>query len=247
MKKTILLLLAVVPLALVSFAWLRSAPVESAAPPAGGELTFQVVFGDNQDRPKDYSGSVTLTQGRLLRIQPWRFFGSDQVSGNSWKLTTKYAVFENQPDLPRPMSTPGQTQNLVPAGVTITVEAPSSATASIRTAQGDYGVRLQDLTHDRVLRFAGGDVYVQRAPTPRQLSAQGTEEHDYPSLAVTRAGVVWTAWQAYQDRGDHVYARHSTAAGWSETFRLTDQKGDVFQTAVAEDAQGRIWVVWSER
>ena len=41
--------------------------------------------------------------------------------------------------------------------------------------------------------------------------------------------------------------RYSTPSGWSEPVRLTEEKGDVFHTAVAEDSEGRIWVVWSER
>lgn len=247
MRKILFFSLAAVPLAVFSFAWLRPAPSQPAAAAPGSAVTFRVVFGENQERPKDYSGSVTVTQGRVLHVEPWRFGAGDAVEGSSWKLTTKYAVFENQPDFPRPMSTPGAPQNLVPAGVTITVEAPPSATARIRSTQGNYDLRLEDLSYGRTLRFADGDVSAQRTPTPQRLSPASSEEHDYPSLAVTRSGVVWVAWQAYQDRGDHVYARHSTASGWSETFRLTDQKGDVFQTAVAEDLRGRVWVVWSER
>ena len=60
---------------------------------------------------------------------------------------------------------------------------------------------------------------------------------------MTRAGEVWTAWQAYQDRGDHVYVRR----GASAPERITTTPGDVYRTSIAEDPEGRIHVAWSER
>ena len=124
----------------------------------------------------------------------------------------------------------------------MTVEAPPTAIAQVRTAQGDFRFALQELDNGRALSFRDGDVVVQRTPTPQQISPvpQGAnpEEHDYPSVCVTRQGVVWMAWQAYQNLGDQVYVRYSTPAGWSEPVRLTEEKGDVFHTAVAEDSAG---------
>ena len=124
----------------------------------------------------------------------------------------------------------------------MTVEAPSTATARVHTAQGDFMFALRDLDYGHSLSFRDGDVVVQRTPTPQQISPvpQGAtpEEHDYPSLCVTRKGVVWIAWQAYQNLGDQVYVRYSTPAGWSQPVRLTEEKGDVFHTAVGEDSAG---------
>ena len=114
----------------------------------------------------------------------------------------------------------------------MTVEAPPTAIAQVHTAQGDFMFALQDLDYGHALSFRDGDVVVERTPTPQQISPvpQGAnpEEHDYPSMCVTRKGVVWIAWQAYQNLGDQVYVRYSTPAGWSQPVRLTEEKGDVF-------------------
>ncbi len=64
---------------------------------------------------------------------------------------------------------------------------------------------------------------------------------------MARNGAVWVAWQSYKDLGDQIYVSHSTAGGWAQPVRLTVDKADIFHTAVGEDSQGRIWVVWSER
>jgi hypothetical protein len=233
--------------ALISLEWSRSAPLQNQAAPAAGSTGFKITFGDRQETVADYSGSVSLSSGKVVRIMPWRFQRDDGVSGSTWKLKLTRMLFENQPDLPRPIPSPGQVLNIVPAGVVVTVDAPETAGVQVKTAQGNFDFRLADLRDGRVLSFRDGDVLVQRAMTPEKISAPTSEEHDYPSLAVTRSGAVWICWQAYENLGDHVYARHSTASGWSQAERLTEQKSDIYQTAVAEDSTGRIWVIWSER
>jgi hypothetical protein len=230
----------------------RSAPMPAPGPLVDKALTFRIVFGERQEGLKDYSGSLTLSQGKVVNIMPWRFFREDTLSPQgTWKLHIKRIAFENQPDDPHLINTSEGVLNYVPAGLTVTVEAPPTAMANVHTAQGDFRFALQELAAGRALSFRDGDVMVQRTPTAQQISPapQGAnpEEHDYPSVCVTRRGVVWIAWQAYQNLGDQVYARYSTPAGWSEPVRLTEEKGDVFHTAVAEDSAGRIWVVWSER
>jgi hypothetical protein len=215
-------------------------------------LSFRMVFGEKQERMEGFSGSVKLSQGKVVNVVPWRFFKDDAVNPDgTWKLQIKRIAFENQPADPRNLNTSEGVSNYVPEGVTVTVEAPPTASAQVHTAQGDFHFALQELDDGRALSFRDGDVVVQRTPTPQQISpwpeGANPEEHDYPSVCVTRQGVVWIAWQAYQDRGDQVYVRYSTPAGWAQPVRLVEEKGDIFRTAVEEDAEGKIWVVWSER
>ncbi|MGH7490404.1 MAG: TolB family protein, partial [bacterium] len=131
---------------------------------------------------------------------------------------------------------------IVPAGLIVTVDAAASD-AVFETQQGSFSVPVRRLGYGSVLHYLDGDVQVERVPTSTRLSPQNAEEHDYPSIAVTRQGQMWTAWQAYRDRGDNVYA---AIAGQPPT-RLTAEKGDIFRTSAGEDAQGRIHVVWAER
>jgi hypothetical protein len=226
--------------------------MQAPGPPRATQLTFRIAFGERQERAEDYSGSVTLNEGEVVGVTPWRLFGEDSVDpAGAWKVHVKHMRFENQPDAPQPMDTTAGIFNYVPAGATVTVNAPLNATARVQTAQADFQFSLRALLAAGTLWFRDGDVIVQHTPTPQQISPvpQGAspEEHDYPSICVARSGVVWIAWQAYQNLGDQVYVRYSTVAGWSEPVRLSEAKSDVFRTAVGEDSQGKIWVVWSER
>jgi hypothetical protein len=228
----------------VAFPQRNARPQAPAAAPAADSISFRVVFGNQRTAPKDYSGSVSVTGGALRNLEGWRFFQNDAITGsNSWKLQIRRAVFENQPDAPQPMANGGPApQNIVPAGLIVTVDA-SAASAQFHTAQGDFVAPVRDLAYGRVLGFLDNDVQVERVPTPDRVSPQSAEEHDYPSITVTRSGEAWTAWQAYQDRGDQVYARRLGG----DVTRLTTEKGDIFRTSVAEDPDGRIHVAWSER
>ena len=227
---------------------LRPADVAAQAAVAGRDetVTFLVTFGYLRDGEKDYSGSVTASGGTIRNVEGWRFTQGDALNAPSaWKLRIKLQAFENQPDQPSriPNGGGGAGRNLVPAGVFVTADA-SATSVNVTSAQGNFSIPLRDVQYGNLLRFLGGDVLVQRTPAAVRMSPKNAEEHDMPSLAVTRNGVVWTAWQAYRDRGDNVYARRSTDA---QPMKLTDAKGDVYRTSIAEDDKGGIHVVWSER
>ena len=205
---------------------------------------FALLSATSESRLRSYDGSVSVTGGRLVRLEGWRFFQADAVSGeSSWKLEIKRVPFENQPDKPNKVAgNSGPTLNVVPAGVVVTADA-SSSSIEFRTAQGTFSVPVREVVWGKHLAYLDGDAVVERVPTAFRVSPDNAEQHDYPSLAVTRQGEAWTAWQAYQDRGDHVYAR----AGSGDPMRLTAEKADIYRTAVGEDARGHIHVAWSER
>lgn len=221
---------------------------QNVAPPPQ-RTAIRIGFGERQDRETDYSGSLSLSTGHVVELIPWRFFGGDQLDGtNAWKLVTRRAALENQPDQPRPLSSPGAVQNVVPKSVTAVLDAPASASATVRTRRGTYSFRLDDLKGAKILSFENGDVTVQVVPAPVRVSSiEKTQEHDYPSLAIAADGAAWTAWQVYENGGDRVLVAHSTANGWSPAEPLTPASQDIFKTAIAEDARHRMWVVWSQR
>ncbi len=226
-------------------AWLQEN--RSAArntPPIDDTISFRVICGYQRTAVKVYDGFVSLTGGTLKNIEPWRFTQNDAITApNSWKLQIKRLAFENQPDQPNRMADGGPPpMNLVPAGIIVTLDR-ATISAQFHTQQGNFTVPVRNLAFGHQLWFLDNDVQVERVPVPERVSPQSPEEHDYPSLAVLRNGDIWTAWQAYQDRGDQVYARRRGG----DPVRLTNQKGDVFRTSIAQDTDGRIYIVWSER
>ncbi len=244
MRKFAVLAAAVLLAALVLIAFPQAQNRPPQPPPAPPDsIAFRIVFGYQRTAAKSYNGRVAITGGSLEKIEPWRFQSDDAITGpDSWKLQVRRITYENQPDQPQSLAGGPPTQNLVPEGVIVTVGA-STVSAQITTAQGTFSIPIRDLAYGRPLWFLDHDAEVERVPAATRVSPQNSEQHDYPSIAVTRSGEVWTAWQAYQDRGDHVYV--SRQGG--EPVRLTTEKSDVYRTSVAEDGDGRIHVAWSER
>ena len=209
---------------------------QAGAPAA--RTAVAITFGELQERVTDYSGTLSLSEGRVAALIPWRFFGGDQLQGaDGWKLETRVASMENQPDKPIPLATSGNSRNVVPKGVTAVLDAPATASATIRTARGTYTFRLEDLKGGRVATFEGGDVTVQATAAPVRVSParpsdKVVQENDFPSLAIAADGSAWVAWQVYEPGGDRVLVAHSTAYGWSAPEALTAGGQDVFRTAI---------------
>ncbi|MBI1897510.1 MAG: DUF3604 domain-containing protein [Acidobacteria bacterium] len=247
MKKSLTLLALVAMAGPLVWRWSMDSGPRSAQAATDNRRSFRIVFGDRQEYARDWSGRVEVVPGKVLAVRGWRFANQDSVTApDQWKLQLRRGPFENQPDRPFPLSAQTRPDNILPAGVDITIDAPESATARVRGGSYQLEIPLARLTGGRVLTYYEGDVLVQQTPITETVSPASNEQHDYPSTCVTQAGVRWVAWQAYENNGDHVYARRSTASGWSEPVRLSE-KADVYRTAIAEDGQGRIHVVWSER
>jgi hypothetical protein len=207
-------------------------------------MSFRIVFGNLRLASRHYDGSVAINGGKLVSVSGWRFFGEDKIlSSTSWKLSIKPGSIENQPDQPVHVSEGAvPPQNLVPAGVIITVS--SSATGvEVKSAQGNFTVQTAALLYGKPLSYLNGDVVVERVPSVQEQSTGKAEQHDYPSLTIARTSTVWLAWQAYRDRGDVVYARQ--IGGPPE--RLSFERADIYGTAIGEDGSGRVHAIWSER
>src|SRR5262245_22700339 len=134
MKHTLTVTFTAIAAIVLCWNWSQPARTQTSGAPASELASFRIVFGALQERGADYSGAISLTGGGLVRIAPWRFFAGDAVDASGkWKLTLKRTQLETQPDQPRPLSTPGQIPQLAPAGVTVTVDAPATATARVTT------------------------------------------------------------------------------------------------------------------
>ena len=235
------------------------APAASAAAPAGqagsaptARVGIRFIFGDRVSRETDYSGTLTLSVGRVIELIPWRLNGTDAIrSNNAWALQLRRANFEAQPVSGSPIASGNPPPAVLPKGFVAVVDAPSMATVVAQTAKGTYTFRVADLDGGKQVRFENDDVVIQGVAVPTRLSPDRSgdqvAEHDYPSVAVSHDGSAWAVWQVYEAGGDRLLSAHSTATGWSAPEALTPAGQDLFRTAIAEDGRGRIWAVWSQR
>lgn len=231
-------------------AWFATGSSSGFAAPAAvqeGAASVRILFGLKRLTPKRWDGEIALDRGRVLRLNGVHFEGRDRIVGtNAWLLTTRVTRYADS-TTPRgydPVHT--QSWEMIPNGVVATFDAPAGATATVRTESGSFSFRLDELNLGKPKLFLEGEALIERIPTTCNLTAEHEGASDYPALALDRQGDIWISWIAYANRKDSVWVARRGASGWESPVQVSPAThNDNFRTAIAEDAAGRIWVVWS--
>ncbi len=228
--------------------------------------TVRVLLGVGATAPVRWDGTVRVTGGTIASLDPWRFEGSDGISGSTWHCSNHPVRLFNGTT----PAAPGG-NNIVANGVVLTVAGTGGdPEVNVTTAQGDFAFRLSELTYGIPVPRLGGKVVLDRVPAATQITNTKDEE-DFPAAAAAKDGTVWLAyiqfhhnpdhnalraaldsppkdfsrWRA-RTGGDQVFLRKYSAGVWGAPIAVTPAGLDLFRTAVAVDGQGRVWVVWSQ-
>jgi hypothetical protein len=220
-----------------------------AEPAVRQGLTVLVTLGVRATSVERWDGSVRVTGGRLLTLEGRQFSAGDEIlPPDRWKCSTRRDELPPYSDTQYNeihASATAQAPSVLfhPVGLWIATEGP--ARLAIETAQGRFEFGVEETSTDPV-SFLDGRVEVRRVPTVEKLSTPLYED-DEPSLVAHRDGSLSTAWVAYLSKADRVLVRTWRNGVWSAPEEVTPEPADVFRTAAAEDAQGNLWVFWSQR
>ena len=200
-------------------------------------------FGLRSSEARRWSGQSAVSDGTIQASWGWHFNRPDRIAGSAgWEFETREfnpagAPYRFRESLPRGVE-------ILPNGVYVSVEAPPTATFSVRTNRGDFSFRLADLAERGRLEFLGGDVAAVSAPAVRPLTRGEASQHDYPAAIATEDGL-FVAWTTFHNEANVLYLGWHDGEGW-RTLRVTSKWSDYFGTALASDSDGRIHVIWSE-
>ena len=215
-------------------------------------VSIRIMFGRLKIRPKTWDGEITLDRGSVERLTGVFFEHEDAIVGaNGWKLTSRATAYMDSRS-PRgydPVHT--KPWELIPNGVVATIAAPADARVSVKTVAGEFSFTLNQLALGAPLSFLDGDASVERVPPTLRLTMQAGE-NDYPALTTDSRGDLWASWISYANRADSVWVAHRRAAGgaaaWEPPAQVSGtETTDNFRTALAEDGQGKLWVLWSAK
>ena len=229
---------------------------------AQDRVSVRILLGVNDTASTVWDGSVAADGASVVALEPWRFEGSDSISGSSWRFSTHMIrLFGNN----RP------NRQIVANGVIahLSTSRPD-ATVNVTTPHGNFEFRLDELPYGSNVRRLGGRAFVDRVPPPTRITATPDEE-DFPSAAPAKDGSVWMAYSVFRhnpdhDRlrapvkepitdfaklkaptgGDQIVLRHYANGAWQDAITVTPPGGDLYRTAVAIDGGGRVWVFWSQ-
>jgi len=195
---------------------LTAAPAAQPAPE--GEVSFRILLGLTDTTSTSWDGSISVSPGAVVRLEPWRFDDGDRLEGTAgWKIYThQNRVFGGTPPLPPGRLAPGTEKKLQPGagalkkqppdaqqganrpvvanGVIATFRdlAPDSA-VQVQTAHGNFKFRPADLPYGASRKFLDDGAMVDRVPVAAQLTST-RDEQDYPAVAVDRDGNIWVSY-----------------------------------------------------
>ncbi len=223
----------------------------------------RLIFGLTDKEQAKWDGSVTVEGARVASIDPWRFEGEDAILDNSsWRVSThRIRLFGGGRNGPPPF---------VANGVVVWLAGANDSTQlRVKTAQGDFTVRLADIPYGKMQHALDGRVMADRIPPASEITST-SDEQDYPAVAADRNGNLWLAYLEFRhnpdhDRiranyleppkdfsdmkaptgGDQILLRKFSAGAWSEPTAITPPGGDLYRPAIAVDGSDRPWVFWS--
>lgn len=263
MSRTVRLLVFLTLPAVVFFVVRRlhspGASIHAATTTVAPGQTYLIILGANDTAATNWDGSLTLTGATVEILRGWRFAGTDSISGNTWKLSTRPTPSLNPPG---PVEENGIIAKITPPAGT--------ATFNVTTPQGNFSFTTQDVSFGVRKTFLNGRAIVTQANTQFQLTT-GEEDEDFPASAQSGDDVYLAYTQfVHGDRsqsvgqgvtqpitdfsflarpvgGDQVQLMHYSIAQrtWTGPFAITNPGEDIMRTAVAIDGQGRAWVFYS--
>ena len=149
----------------------------------------RVLMGLSDTSSVQWDGSAAAQGARITKIDPWRFDAEPQPGGetsdgdsftgpDSWKLAThRIRWFYGGPRQP-----------YVANGVIVWLDGESeSSELAVKTAQGNFTVRLGDIPYGKNRKLLDGRVMVDRVPPSLQIT-NTPDEQDYPAAAADQDG-----------------------------------------------------------
>ncbi|MEO7650550.1 MAG: hypothetical protein ABIZ80_08765, partial [Bryobacteraceae bacterium] len=214
-------------------------------------ISFRVRFGVNDTAGRPWDGTLTATNGEVLRIRDWHPMPGDKIDGNrGWTLSSQPGTnFVRRPweeEVPS-----GVVPYILAPGIIVDLKGSATTSVQFQTRQGTFVLTPRILETGKPMPVLGGSVMIDRVPTAVALSGAGYQD-DFPTMLSGTNGEVWTAWIGYSgksgaDQGSEVFVRRFNGSAWEPAQKLTPGRSDVFLVKMARDGKGRPWTVWAEQ
>ncbi len=245
--------------ALLAFAGLAAAQSTTQTtltnPPPSADRVLLVTLGVGDRAEVRWDGEARVSNGDLVALIGYEMGAGDLIRPpRRWELSTRAAFpFDRRShDDGILLDLPPDTY-LTPRFYLYLDGSPATQ-VTIATAEGDFQFELGEIPAAGRKSFLAGRARVE--DTPHALLAgrgdpgpadQRLTDNDFASLTVASDGAVWAAWTGFAGDSDRVFAEKTTPGSARAPHAVSPAGGDVHRTAVAEDSEGKIWVVWSEQ
>lgn len=191
-----------------------------------------------------WQSNVSATGGEVHAVEGYRFEPPDRIEPEGgWSLTVRVEQMETG-EIINAGGGSAAVPTLMPKGVTV---QGRGSTATVLQIDGAGEIRPMTLKVGE-RRNLSGSVSVQRIPATTDLSGTELRQHDFPSIAPAGDGSLSAVWMSYHDRREELNFRRRLADGrWTRLLPVGRAREDLWRPQVAHDADGKPWLIWSER
>ena len=207
----------------------RIPPIQETSTPSEA-LSVRIEFDFQAAGLEQWTGTVVAEGVDVAEMKPWRFYGSDRLSLNTFDLRR---TRDNRVRAP------------VKKGFILNGKAGPTARISVETSEGNFAFRISELGYHQDVPFLNSKVRVTRL-LPVEKLTDNDRNDDYPSIAVADGGLAYAVWQSYSGQADEIRISKFNN-GWRTFTRVPGTSGDVWRPQVALDARSRPWIAWSEQ
>jgi len=222
---------------------LTASPAAQPAPEQ--QWSCRILLGLTDDTGTRWDGSLAVSPGEVVKLEPWRFDDGDQLEGASaWKISTHQARAFGAAAQPAQAGQAGQAAKkqaakkqaakaapaaaprpIVANGVVATFRnlAPASL-VRVETAEGNFEFRPADIDYGAGRKLLDGRVLVDRVPSPAQLTST-RDEQDYPAAAVDRDGNIWVAYLQFTPNPKFINIRMAVSEPITNFAELAEPTG----------------------
>ncbi len=214
-----------------------------------------ITFGLTDKEPTNWSGEISLSSGQIISITGFRLGPKMEIEGNRFTIRSRFAG--------------PQQKVIIQPQIFAVISATEDATMTVSTKQGEFSIKVGDLSFWQPKQFLDGRVQVERALPTFKLT-QNKKEEDFPAATADFEGNLWLAYVAYthggapdlsqplseepkdfsflvpKGNGDQVWLAKFDGKEWSEPIPVTENGLDVWKPTVAVGIDGGIWVIWSQ-
>jgi len=192
----------------------------------------------------EWNSKVSVSAGEVFSVEGYRFEPPDRIEPEGgWSLTVRVEQMETG-EIVNAAGGSAVRPTLMPKGVLV---QGRGSTATVLRVDGAGDVRPMTLRVGQRRELSSG-VSVQRIPATTDLSGSELRQHDFPSISAATDGSLSAVWMSYHDRREELNFRQRLADGrWTRLLPVGRAREDLWRPQVAHDAQGKPWLIWSER
>ncbi len=183
--------------------------VAAAAEQNNDSIGLRIRFGMKDKEGTDWSGKLSLSEGKVASIRGWRWAAGDSAEGDSWTVATRRAPVQSGADRARVQG--GGKMPISDNGILVTVaDVNPKSEVTFDAKAGKANFKLSDLPYGKPLLAMEGNVQIERVPVVTEF-AGSIEDEDYPAAVMAKDGTLYVAYLSFAHGKDFQGARERPA------------------------------------